>query len=415
MDLVFHRLAQEGPLPQHSHDAALLPEERCTLQRLAATAASQQTHGTSSSPSTLDCASARPPLRNLSEASFRKCWFVARGEQCGLYRPSATYNTPSDPLLFRYSSLVAPARVGDSYLLRALSTQPKNATLTFIGDSTAAQMAAAARCELGRAKLAAVASTLTTAMDTSLLVPIMEALANRVRIIECVRINTWLAAVKRTSAIMLRDQAGTLVFTFGVHYDDLKAVQAGEKASGGLANTVSRYSRDDLNRHLLAVLPLLHELTERCPNCRVLCVTSFSQHFVSSDGTFNADIVTDRLPRSSYGCRPWPAAPVSGANESLLDELGTSWPLIRSSANSWRISDVLRQLRRFPNIHVVPLHMLSRAWWSLHAGATEDNWRGTKCGGGGQKVCIDCTHLCYSAFLYEPIWWAIDAVSHTGY
>ena len=79
----------------------------------------------------------------------------------------------------------------------------------------------------------------------------------------------------------------------------------------------------------------------------------------------------------------------------------------------WREDDVMRIAARYPRVAVAPLTSLSRNWWDMHIGATTHSWRGVTYAGANDasaKVRVDCTHFCYSLFLWEPVWWALRLV-----
>ena len=80
------------------------------------------------------------------------------------------------------------------------------------------------------------------------------------------------------------------------------------------------------------------------------------------------------------------------------------------SANSWRSADILKEHLRHPRVLVVPWHLLTRDLWSAHPGASKQAWTGeVKTDARGRSI-LDCSHLCYSPFLYEPLWWALRAL-----
>ena len=101
---------------------------------------------------------------------------------------------------------------------------------------------------------------------------------------------------------------------------------------------------------------------------------------------------TPHIWASGAGCRRI-------ANKSLPSE----------STNSWRSADILTEHPRHRRVLVVPWHLLTRDWWAAHPGSTKEAWTGeTKIDAAG-KLILDCSHFCYSPFLYEPLWWALSA------
>mmetsp|Transcript_32218 Transcript_32218/g.73841 ORF Transcript_32218/g.73841 Transcript_32218/m.73841 type:complete len:272 (+) Transcript_32218:486-1301(+) len=211
---------------------------------------------------------------------------------------------------------------------------------------------------------------------------------------------------------LIRAGTGILVFSFGVHYDDINQIRSAIAQMHLHGNVGSPLSRHDLLSDLQHLLPKISRLSSGCPRCSIIYVTSTSQHFTSSDGTFKADIARS-VSNGSFGCKPWPAttnthtkALSNSTSKTVL--ISDQWPLSSMSANSWRTFDVVEKLQHMPNVTIIPLHILSSKWWNLHQGATTDNWRGLGkgCGRSG-KICIDCTHFCYSPFMFEPVWWAL--------
>ena len=137
----------------------------------------------------------------------------------------------------------------------------------------------------------------------------------------------------------------------------------------------------------------LSSFAASCKHCRAVLITTPMQHFASPDGAFNPSVINStHWEASGAGCRRI-------ANKSLPSE----------STNSWRSADILTEHPHHPRVLVVPWHLLTRDWWAAHPGSTKEAWTGeTKIDAAG-KLILDCSHFCYSPFLYEPLWWALSA------
>ena len=182
-------------------------------------------------------------------------------------------------------------------------------------------------------------------------------------------------------------QRGVVVVSFGLHYDN----DANSSRS-------SKGTRAEFNADVEQVFGALDTMRRGCARCGALFLTTTSQHFPTADGAYVAPKASSEPAAASYGCRALPAA--------LADE---------ASPQRWREDDVLRIAVRYPRVAVAPLTTLSRSWWDMHIGATSHSWRGVAYAGANAttadaKVRVDCTHLCYSLFLWEPVWWALRLV-----
>ena len=66
---------------------------------------------------------------------------------------------------------------------------------------------------------------------------------------------------------------------------------------------------------------------------------------------------------------------------------------------------------KYTNVAPVHLHVLSQRWWDAHPGASSSgDALGRKDAYNQRKSTTDCFHVCYSPFVYEPIWWLLQHV-----
>ena len=121
--------------------------------------------------------------------------------------------------------------------------------------------------------------------------------------------------------------------------------------------------------------------------CLAALVTPSLQHFETTDGTFDQAIFLS----TGYGCR-------AVQNLSAISN---------SSADCWRAEDMVRLAKLYaPRVLLIPLHTISNDWWAQHPGTAGLKRFVSKY--IQRKTTTDCTHLCYSPWLYEPLWWAIS-------
>ena len=77
-------------------------------------------------------------------------------------------------------------------------------------------------------------------------------------------------------------------------------------------------------------------------------------------------------------------------------------------SEDWRnalLHEGLQEHARSRRIRLLPYFNLTRPRWDMHvAEATQQHGSSD---GSPRRVVCDCTHFCYSPFLYEPLWWAI--------
>ena len=68
--------------------------------------------------------------------------------------------------------------------------------------------------------------------------------------------------------------------------------------------------------------------------------------------------------------------------------------------NTWRAADLLRASAPFnETVTVLPFHALTTGLHLYHPGRVAKTH--------ARKSNVDCSHLRYSPFLYDPVWWAI--------
>lgn len=345
----FARLAAQGPLDMSPRAlrTALNPEEFCTVH-----------------PRSRRCnTSGDVPHAKLSE----RCW---KNDGCGaetqlgiLERRSMTrrYDIYGDGDLSRPAS--------ESQLGTHSGRWPE---LLVMGDSVMEQIASyGMACELSRAKR-----------------------QDRVNI-KFTELTRGGRGIVELALLPLRArQRGVAVISFGLHFDNHRAAGGGSSSSSS-----SKGTRAEFNAAVEEVFIALDGLRRSCARCGALFLTATSQHFETADGSYvprqNVGAVAPK-----YSCRALPA--------SLASE---------SSPQRWREDDVMRIAARYPRVAVAPLTTLSRGWWDMHIGATSRSWRGVAYDRAGStnastaaKARVDCTHFCYSLFLWEPVWWALRLV-----
>ena len=66
---------------------------------------------------------------------------------------------------------------------------------------------------------------------------------------------------------------------------------------------------------------------------------------------------------------------------------------------------------KYTGVTPLHLHVLSQRWWDAHPGASSsEDALGRKNKRNKRKSTTDCFHVCYSPFVYEPIWWLLQHV-----
>lgn len=233
----------------------------------------------------------------------------------------------------------------------------------FFGDSVLRLMAKAARCEARRG------------------VPAVEGMdaASRIELIEAAILDDRaLNEFNRSLANMAASGGGLALASFGHHYRHTYS-------RSGLVEAFSVRVRGNYLVGLERLRAMLDHFGSLGPHCLSVLVTPSLQHFETLDGTFDASVIN----ATGYGCR---AAPVL----AQID---------KSSPNSWRSRDMIRLAKFAPHVLVVPLHQPSVHWWHQHPGTNGLTRFISKA--HRRKTTTDCTHVCYSPWLYEPLWWAL--------
>lgn len=140
----------------------------------------------------------------------------------------------------------------------------------------------------------------------------------------------------------------------------------------------SNYSQD-----LRALFLTLSKFRASCSSCTAFYLTASRQHFQTPDGEYSHHA----------------AMPQEGTNASYACRIVNETAVGRSSPQHWRVSMALEAASLYPDVVVIPMHVVSHWWWGAHVGPIilPDG-----------RVIYDCTHICYSPFLYEPLFLAIS-------
>ena len=292
---------------------------------------------------------------------------------------------PRASQLMHYGALARAAK--DEPLLSLTIEKP----LVFLGDSLAEQIFLAAQCQAARAG---------RSPDRIQLVKMQSFNDRRFyrsdhdRALE--RLGMLSLSQRRLFSTVAKRGGGIIVVCFGIHYNDAatnKLAQTSRVLEG--RNQLPRTDfQDDIN----VLAELLANFASSCVGCHAVIVSAPSQHFPTTDGSFSPLLVPARnrtWESLGAGCTP----------------IHSQRPTNGSSANSWRSADVLDRLARTSNITFVPWHSLTLQWWDTHVGVSETTWKGNPVQAGDHKLMLDCSHYCYTPFLYEPLWWALDLVA----
>ena len=151
--------------------------------------------------------------------------------------------------------------------------------------------------------------------------------------------------------------------------------------------------------HLRNVLGAFQRFGSSCEKCIAIYVTAPLQHFATSDGAYDPAVFNLSHSRS---CAPRPPA--------LLRSLPSDSP------NRWRHEDVLDELKssQYPNVLLLEQHRINAHTWDSHPGVDGQQLKSfvqLKTGPvTWRKPALDCLHLCYSPFICEPLWRAIDKI-----
>ena len=70
---------------------------------------------------------------------------------------------------------------------------------------------------------------------------------------------------------------------------------------------------------------------------------------------------------------------------------------------------------KYTRVTPLHLHVLSQRWWDAHPGPSNSKAvLGRMSAWHMRKSTTDCFHVCYSPFVYEPIWWLLQHVAPRG-
>ena len=200
---------------------------------------------------------------------------------------------------------------------------------------------------------------------------------------------------------------GTVIASFGFHYNEPDptigqglgnwgTVGAVEGANGvRYVEAFTVFTRQRFETDLTRAMALLNDFGSMCTNCHSIWATTPLQHFETPYGTWSPSIFNT----TGYGCKDAPP----------IEQIDPR------SANHWRWADPMRlAAERFPYVLTLPMHKVSTLWHAAHPGTAAGS--GTTGTPGytekraGRKSLTDCTHQCYSPFLYEVWWLALRAV-----
>lgn len=119
-------------------------------------------------------------------------------------------------------------------------------------------------------------------------------------------------------------------------------------------------------------------------------MTPLVQHFNTSDGAYAPTVqaTADQLSPGAFPCVPLQQSPSPA-----------------TSPNSWRAADLLQASAPFnASITVIPFHALTARLHQFHPGNVAKTHE--------RKTSVDCSHLRYTPWLYEPVWSAILVSIH---
>ena len=308
--------------------------------------------------------------------AVRPCWVALpretpRQPNCTLRPENVAFHRT---MLSRFSG-VAAGSAGSSHLLGRGSAGPLDDghAVLFYGDSLVWDLFQAARCEALRSKQLERQAKRIHFASVNAWRRLGVRLTNKVN-----RHTTILPAALAKMGATHRHNA-MIVASIGHHYNNHHA------AASGLVEAFDVGKRSQYWRELGMLLDVLEAHANR--SHPVVLITPALQHFGTWDGSFAPSI----HKASGYGCQAGPR------HRELFNT---------TSANFWRASDMYRCAKeRAPHVMLVPQHEISRFWWDQHPGVNSHAKSVVR--GALFKSTTDCTHFCYSPFLYEPIWWAL--------
>lgn len=387
------RLASE-PLTAAELTKVLHPAEVCSLHESGVLSKAQSSTGTE-----IDCTATRAMLvQNASSESLQladACWLFSHHPQNGGPRQGNNCSaTPSNferrpSLLKRYpDSRVVPSGLPEvsSHLWNGVLKH--GMPLYVVGDSLSRNLAEAARCEAFRAA-GSLAAAANAAKNTSAGVTYLTFASGGVAGTDERTLATLHSELARAAANP--NKGAVVLASFGHHFNNRHAPPKGfvEGFDVGI--------RSQYQQKLRQILDELEKFASHGPHCVALIATPSLQHFETEDGAYHESIFASN---SSYGCR---AATTPRHN------------LSSTSASYWRAQDMLQAAAaRAKHVIVVPHHQLSDEWWDRHPGAAGPFENRTISKHRTRKSTTDCSHFCYSPFVYDHLWWAMRVAAHRG-
>ena len=363
---MYERLGQASATPLDASELrkALTSSEQCTLEKAGLLEASLGNAACSLSDAIL--------ADNASDAMVDADVFCWRRSPL---RPSQLANGNCSirlPMLRRHR-LVAPASGSHMWTSSAAGWSHHRRPMVFIGDSVLEGMAHAMQCEMVRG--APSDAAMLSARSDGAAISVIRYGDGSER-----EDQRTLRSVNASLLAMTSRGGGLVVASFGHHFNN-------QYARIGFVEGFSVQLRSHLERALVPLLRVLETFASSCRRCLAALVTPSLQHFETTDGTFDQAIFLS----TGYGCR-------AVQNLSAISN---------SSANCWRAEDMVRLAKLYaPRVLLIPLHTISNDWWAQHPGTAGLKRFVSKY--IQRKTTTDCTHLCYSPWLYEPLWWAIS-------
>ena len=276
------------------------------------------------------------------------------------------------PMLRRHR-LVAPASGSHMWTSSAAGWSHHRRPMVFIGDSVLEGMARAMQCEMVRG--APSDAAMLSARSDGAAISVMRYGDRSERVDQ-----QTLQSLNASLLAMTSRGGGLVVASFGHHFNN-------QYASTGFVEGFFVKLRSHFERALVPLLRVLETFASSCRHCLAALATPSLQHFETMDGTFDRSIYHS----TGYGCR-------AVQNLSAISN---------SSANWWRAEDMVRLAKLYaPHVLLIPLHTITNDWWAQHPGTAGLKRYVSK--NIQNKTTTDCTHLCYSPWLYEPLWWAIS-------
>ncbi|KAL1520916.1 hypothetical protein AB1Y20_022476 [Prymnesium parvum] len=268
--------------------------------------------------------------------------------------------------LLRYAAF---APVGEpSHLVVALRLlSARNHTLLVVGESTAGEVVRHGHCELARHNASSLRPRIELAQPHGQVRP------------EDV-IEARLRALNASLEQVISAGGGMVLLSVGVHFNFP--------------------DREKYVAYLRQVLPALDRFARRCRKCISLVRTPNVQHFPSTGavGTSTFQMSSAKFS-SAYPCKALRTRNFSTKTGHSTAEL---------LPECWRTADRTRTIDELGLRHVLIAdygRAMERFWQSHPGNMIKDKSTGNSTG------VSDCSHNCMSAFLYEPLWWAVRFVA----